>query len=66
MKDILDHVKLVSMNAGSWIATVGSMAVAQDIIQILCLLASLTFSCYSIWWIKRQAEALDAKDKKVE
>jgi uncharacterized iron-regulated membrane protein len=63
MRETLDHVKLLSMNVGSWAATVGSVAVAKDVIQIMCLVASLAVSGYSIWWIRKQAKALDAKNK---
>ena len=59
MRDILAHFKLAGINAGSWVATVGSIAYAKDILQITCLVASLCVSAYSIWWIRKQAKELD-------
>jgi len=38
-----------------------SFAFAKDVLQLLCMLGSLAVSAASIWWIKKQATALDKK-----
>tara|TARA_R110000803_G_C11798633_1_gene299069 strand:- start:343 stop:543 length:201 start_codon:yes stop_codon:yes gene_type:complete len=66
MNHIFDHLKLAGVNAGSWVATVGSIAYAKDILQIACLVASIIVSSYSVWWIRKQAKIADAKARNTQ
>lgn len=64
MNSVFDHLKILSFNVGSWMATLTSVAFAKDFLQILCLVGSLCVSAYSVWWIRKQAKALDNKSQK--
>ena len=63
MNQHLDHCKLFAINAVSWIGTIASIEATKDILQIICLVGSLVVSGASVWWIKHQADVLDAKNK---
>lgn len=63
MNDCLHHIRLLGVNIGSWLATIISMEITKDFLQILCLLASLSVSLASIWWIKHQAKVFDEKNQ---
>ena len=50
-------------NAGSWVATIVSMEYMKDVAQLLALGGSIAVSIASIWWIARQAKALEKRDR---
>lgn len=66
MQSRIEAFKMLAANATSWLATISSVALAKDALQILCFFASLAVSAYSIWWIRKQAKALDEKAKEQE
>lgn len=59
----MQHVKVLSANAASWLATLISVKLIEDTLRIVALLASIAVSLASLWWVRRQARALDAKNK---
>ena len=61
MKTGAELVRLFGFNATSWLGTIMSFAFAKDVLQLLCMVGSLAVSAASIWWIKKQATALDKK-----
>ncbi len=63
MSDHATQFKLVGFNACSWLGTIAGIQATKDYLQIACLIASLAVSGASIWWIRRQAASLEAKDK---
>jgi len=63
MRHDCDVLKVAAMNVGSWFATISSMRAAIDIMQLLGLCASLSLSLFSIWWIRKQAKALDKRQE---
>lgn len=65
MGEYIHHLRLAAINAATWFATIISIGFVKDLLQIICLLASLSLSIASIWWIRRQAASLDKRDKKV-
>lgn len=66
MNDQLSQLKLIGFNVCSWIGTIAGMQATKDLLQIACLFASLAVSGFSIWWIRRQAAALEATQKPKE
>lgn len=59
MTHIHDRLKLAVLNALSWIGTGLSLQHVQAIVAIVGGLASLAVSLTSIWYIRKQARALD-------
>jgi hypothetical protein len=59
----LDGIKVVVANVASWVATVVSIQFIKDALQIVALVGSIAVSLGSLWWIKRQARALELKER---
>ena len=59
----MQHVKVLSANLTSWGMTLISFEVLKDVLQIGALIASISVSVASVWWIRRQAQSLDRRDK---
>lgn len=64
MGEYIHHFRLAAINAGSWVVTIASIGLVKDLLQIVCLIASLAVSLASIWWIRKQAANLDKRDQK--
>lgn len=58
----MTHLKIIFANAASWVATLASIQVLKEALQIVALFCSILVSLGSLWWIKRQARSLDRKD----
>ena len=61
MRTGAELVRLFGFNITSWLGTIMSFAFAKDVLQLLCMVGSLAVSAASIWWIRKQAKALDKK-----
>lgn len=64
MNDNLQSMKIFAANLFSWASTVASMQMVADVLHIFTLVASLTVSAVSCWWIIKQANNLDRIRKK--
>jgi putative effector of murein hydrolase LrgA (UPF0299 family) len=60
----MDNFRILMANTGSWCATFISFSLVEDVLKILVLLGSLSVSIVSIWWIAKQARALEKKGNK--
>lgn len=58
----MTHLKIIVANAASWVATLASIQVFKEALQIVALFCSILVSLGSLWWIKRQAQSLDKRD----
>ncbi len=58
--------RVVAANVTSWMATIISLEFMKDALQIVALLGSIGVSVASVWWIKRQADALNRREHKDE
>ena len=58
----MNYAKIAAANAFSWLGTIISIEALKEGLQIVGLLASITLSVFSMWWIRRQARSLDKKD----
>ena len=63
MNDHAHQLKLLTLNACSWIGTIAGMQLTKDILQVACLIASLAVSGFSIWHIRRKDAALSKEGK---
>ena len=58
----MNYARIAAVNAFSWLGTIISIEALKEGLQIVGLLASITLSVFSMWWIRRQARSLDKKD----
>ena len=58
MNDHAHQLKLLTLNACSWMGTIAGMQLTKDLLQIACLVASLAVSGFTIWHIRRKDAAL--------
>lgn len=66
MNDHAHQLKLLTLNAFSWIGTIAGMQLTKDLLQIACLIASLAVSGFTIWHIRRKDAALAKGDNPQE
>lgn len=66
MNNHVEHLKLLGLNALSWIGTIAGIQATKDFLEIACFLASLAVSGCSIWLIKRKADAVEASKEPQE
>tara|TARA_R110000868_G_scaffold201127_1_gene448684 strand:- start:195 stop:383 length:189 start_codon:yes stop_codon:yes gene_type:complete len=59
----MDNAKIAVVNTGSWLTTIISVEYMKDVAQLLALGGSITVSIASLWWIARQAKALEKRDR---
>lgn len=59
----MDNLKIATVNTGSWLATIISVEYMKDVAQLLALGGSIAVSIASLWWIARQAKALEKRDR---
>lgn len=63
MSENLQPMKMLAVNAISWIFALASLQMVADILQILALLGSFVVSSLSAWWILKQAKRFDSNAK---
>ena len=66
MNDNLQPMKMISLNAISWVSTVATLQMAADVLQVIAMLGSIAFSTVSAWWIIKQAKNLDRINREAE
>lgn len=64
MNETVRTFKMAMANGVSWIATVTTLQMVDEILQIVALCGSITVSLFSIWWIIKQAKSLDKHNKR--
>lgn len=52
----VENYRILTANVASWVATIISMELIRDFLQIVALLGSIGVSIASVWWIRRQAK----------
>lgn len=60
----MNNFKILAANAASWMATIISVELLKDFLQVLALIASILVSIGSLWWIRKQAIDLTEKNKR--
>ena len=66
MNDNFQPMKMISLNAISWVSTVATIQMAADILQVLVITGSIIVSSLSAWWIIKQAKNLDRINREAE
>lgn len=66
MNDNLQPMKMISLNAISWVSTVATLQMAADILQVLVMAGSIIVSSLTAWWIIKQAKNLDRINREAE
>jgi len=66
MNDNLQPMKMISLNAISWVSTVATLQMATDVLQVLAMAGSVIVSSLSAWWIIKQAKNLDRINREAE
>lgn len=59
---LLDSMRLIMANTGSWFATFITFSAVEDFVRLLATLGSICVSVASVWWIIKQSKHLN-KDK---
>jgi hypothetical protein len=59
----LNQAKVIAMNFMSWLGAIVSLQDINNIMSVFAFVGSISVSGYTIWWIKKQAKALDFRDK---
>ncbi len=66
MNDNFQPMKMISLNAISWVSTVATIQMAADVLQVLVMTGSIIVSSLSAWWIIKQAKNLDRINREAE
>jgi hypothetical protein len=66
MKTTMEHLKIAGLNLASWGGTYLSASVVREGLAIAVPICSVAVSLASLWWIRRQAQSLDRKDKSLD
>lgn len=62
----VENYRILTANVASWVATIISMELIRDFLQIVALFGSVCVSIASIWWIRRQNQWKEEEHKKHE